>query len=97
MAKRIKRVEINGRRFGFTYGATLLGFKEYRINKCAGCFHPTNRHGLIDKGKCYFPDCTCLEFEQAPLISFAVERPKIINHRVVKEIIMKQITLEKTP
>jgi len=96
MAKRIKRVEINGRRFGFTYGATLLGFKEYATNKCGECGHSRSHHPE-SRSKCYSPDCLCLEFKQAPLISFAVERPKIINHRVVKEIIAKQITLEKTP
>jgi hypothetical protein len=64
MARRIQRISVQGRRFGYKAGITLLAVKEYR----------TLRH--------------C----DAPLISFAVDRPRVINRRTMRKLIMEMIT-----
>jgi len=64
MPGRTQRISVQGRRFGYKAGITLLVFKEYRT--------PRRR--------------------DAPLSSFVVERPQIINRETIRELIMEVIT-----
>lgn len=96
MAKRLQRIQVGKRFFGYKYGATWIAFKEYARNLCE-CGDSVDHHGTVDKQKCLAPGCECKKFKTRKLLSFAVGRPKIINHRTVKELIAERIGWKEAP
>lgn len=92
--RKLRRVQIEGRRFGFTYGASWLAIKEYSRGRCL-CGDSINNHRMGEWSACLVPDCDCREYKEPKLLSFAVGRPQIINHRTVREIIAERIGIEK--
>jgi hypothetical protein len=74
----------------FTYGLTRLGVKEYAQGECE-CGDSRDHHEVKGDGKCSAPGCECRAFKKPKLLSFAVDRPEIINHRTVKAIIAERI------
>lgn len=95
--RKLQRIQVGHRIFGFKYGATWLAFKEYRRNVCASCGDSVAHHGTLDKQKCLAPGCDCRAFKRPKLLSFAVGRPKVINHRTVREIIAERIGMKEKP
>lgn len=87
MAKKMQRVQVGKRRFGFTYGLSWFAVKEYSRGLCQ-CDHSQKQHG---QRVCLMPDCACKYFKPQKLLSFAVGRPAIINHRVAREIIKEKL------
>jgi hypothetical protein len=87
MAKRMRRIEVDRRKFGFTYGNTFLGIKEYRTVRCAYCGH---RLAVHDVDIC-MADCLCRGFKQYPLLSFVIPLPPVINRRTMRKIIGARI------
>jgi len=89
MASKLRQLSVNNRRFGFKYGNSYLAIKEYRRDKCqtTKCGHGLAFHD----GKCVKTDCNCDSYKQAPLLSFMVDRPEVINHRTMRELIKAKI------
>jgi hypothetical protein len=78
MAKRLQRIQVGKRRFGFTYGLTRLGVKEYAQGECE-CGDLLDTHEVKGDGKCSAPGCECRAFKKPKLLSFAIDRPEIIK------------------
>jgi len=90
MPKRLWRIQVGERKFGYTYGAMWLAVKEYPRGRCE-CGDSVHHHAKGAGRACLGPDCDCRAFKASKLLSFAIGRPKIINHRTVKAIIAEQI------
>jgi hypothetical protein len=90
MVKKLKRIQIGKRRFGFAYGVSWLAVKEYARGECE-CGDSRDHHEVKGNGKCSAPGCECRAFKFSKLLSFAIDRPKVINHRTVKALIAERI------
>jgi hypothetical protein len=94
MAKRLQRVEVGKRKFAYTYGLAWLAVKEYAKGECA-CGDSRDHHEVKGTGKCAGPGCLCRHFNAPKLLSFAVDRPKVVDRRTVREIISERIGWKK--
>ena len=90
MAKRLQKIQVGKRRFGFKYGVSWLAVKEYASGECE-CGDSRDHHEVEGTGKCSAPGCECRAFKKPKLLSFAIDRPKIINHRTVTALIAEKI------
>lgn len=92
MASKLRRIEVNGRKFGFKYGRTYLGVKEYRKNNDCFCGCKKKDHDAKNR-TCKGKNCEPHEFQYLPqkFLSFAIQKPDVINYRTMRELIESRI------
>ena len=97
MARRLQRIQVNKRRFAFTYGVSWLAVKEYKRNICV-CGDSIAHHSkAVNQHRCLAPDCDCREFREPKRLSFAIDRPETVNRRTMRELIKERIVQKEKP